>query len=141
MPRAKFTESIAKVLESWGLPRRPAPTKGACRELDLFMPIDSERIFVGMLLQDGNQYVFRYSQEFQARQDLPPISAFPDKFREYRSARLWPFFEVRVPPTDRPDVRQVVDERGIDSDDVFRLLGELGRRAISSPYEFELAKA
>ena len=73
--------------------------------------------------------------------ELPPISAFPDKFREYRSSRLWPFFEVRVPPTDRPDVKQVVSERGIDRDDVFRLLGELGRRSISSPYEFELAKA
>lgn len=131
----RLKETIAAVLESWGL-AMPAPQKRTrpVRQLRLLVPVRGENVPVGTLSEDGDDFVFRYSQEFIDREDLPAIPAFPSKTEEYRSRALWPFFAVRLPPTARPDVERVIRERAIDSNDEFRLLEELGRRTVSSPY-------
>lgn len=103
------------------------------------MELNAERrLHIGTLSEEDGEYVFRYSNEFKEQQEVPPISAFPDVGHVYRSTDLWPFFRVRVPSLERQDVREVMQQHGINEADVFELLGVLGRRSISTPYEFVL---
>jgi HipA-like protein len=97
--------------------------------------IDCEQVLIGELSNDAGEYVFRYDANYAARADYPALAAFPDKQREYRSRELWPFFDVRLPPLNRADVQHVIRERNIDAGDTLRLLAELGRRTITTPYE------
>lgn len=83
--------------------------------------------------------MFRYDPIFAQAQDATPISAFPDLDQEYRSEDLWPFFAVRLPPVEREDVKRALEQRHIPESDVLRLLAELSRRGVSSPYRFSLA--
>lgn len=70
-----------------------------------------------------------------------PLPDFPKTDVVYRSPDLWPFFLARLPPVDRPDVQAEIARRNLESDDTLKLLGSLGRTAISSPYELEPAEA
>lgn len=45
---------------------------------------------------------------------------------------------MRVPPLEREDVKRTVLELGVAPDDEFALLGAVGRKTITSPYELEL---
>jgi len=134
--RAQFSE----VLRLLGL--RPSPTahddKTIDEEVRLYLRSAGEGIFVGRLRKEGDEFVFEYSKEFASREDLPSLPDFPHRNRPYRSADLWPFFLVRLPPSDRPDVQRVIRDKGIEPQNTLELLGKLGRRAISSPYELEL---
>lgn len=113
-------------------------TPGA-EEVLLLLPLaNGERLRVGSLRKDGDEFVFSYSQVFAARNDIPSLPDFPDRTRTYRSSELWPFFLARLPPTNRPDVREVIESRGIEPANTLEVLGQLGKRAISSPYELEL---
>ena len=73
--------------------------------------------------------------------DVPPISAFPELEEEYRARELWPFFAVRMPPLDRPDIQNLLRERGLKKDDALGVLGSLAQKPISTPFEFEMAVA
>lgn len=135
-------EKMVDLLDSWGLRPSPAPRGDSQRRLMLYLPEpDGSRVQVGVLTQESGEFVFRYSDEFRARNDLPALPAFPEKDEEYRSDHLWPIFEMRLPPTDRPDVERVIRERHLQSADKLQLLAELGRRTITTPFEFELQKA
>jgi HipA-like protein len=141
MPKLK---DMVAILRSWGLggpseDQEDHAKKRAPRELRLHLPTDDERVWVGSLSQERGQYVFRYSPDFKERSDLPALLAFPDKRKVYRAERLWPFFQARLPSTTRPDVERLMRERDIDPANTFLLLGELGKRTITTPYEFELA--
>ena len=141
MARRGFTERMYDVLASWGLPvsthasaRTPAHRR---EELRLVLSSPAGRLLVGTLVDDSGEFVFRYSDEFKKQSTVPPLSAFPDKDEEYRSTHLWPFFEVRLPPRDRPDVQEALRKRNIDPSDTLRVLGEVARRPVSTPFEFE----
>lgn len=98
--------------------------------------LDDRRI--GVLRKDGDEFVFSYDPSYMITPNAAPIAAFPELHKEYRSERLWPFFAVRLPPVEREDVRDAMRRRDIEDDDVFRLLGELSKRAVASPYRFAL---
>jgi HipA-like protein len=100
-----------------------------------------KRILVGSLTEEGREYVFRYAESFKRQQEIPPISAFPDVDEEYRSRQLWPFFSVRLPPLDRPDIEELLRERGLKKEDALALLAALARKPISTPFEFEMTAA
>ena len=106
-------------------------------ELRLSLPLDGARVWVGTLSREAGEYVFEYSDEFRRRRDLPSLPAFPDKDKQYRSADLFPFFLARLPPIGRPDVERFVAEHHIDPKDTLRMLSVLGRKTITSPYEFD----
>jgi len=110
-------------------------------EVRVYLETDRGRVYVGRLKRDREGFEFTYSAEFLARSDLPPIPDLPDKTRVYKATVLWPFFLARLPPTDRPDVREQLRAAGIAPDDTLEVLGKLGRRAISSPYDLELVAA
>jgi HipA-like protein len=131
-------ETLGAILESWGIRLSPASKHGGTAGLELYLPIDGQHVLVGRLSQEDGEFVFRYSESFRRRTDIPPITAFPDKSVTYRSADLWPFFQVRLPPASRADVRKLVEEKRLDPSDPLVLLGELGRKAVSAPYEFRL---
>ena len=136
----RLAESLDQILSSWGmsfarLQRRSPPAEG--RVVDLFVPVAGARARVGTLSREEGEFVFRYDPAYTSsgRPALPEFPAFDD---EYRSHRLWPFFEVRVPPTRRPDVARALVHEHVAEGDVFSLLGTLGRRSPTSPFELEL---
>jgi HipA-like protein len=142
MTRRGVRETLGAILESWGLRLSPAPAHtDAAQSLELYLPVSGEQVLVGKLTQESGQFLFRYSETFKRRSDLPPITAFPDKDAAYESKELWPFFQVRLPPVDRADVREILQRRRIDTNDTLTLLAELGKRAVSGPYEFKLVPA
>lgn len=127
---------IKKVFASWGRAPRRASEHHSGRTLYLYLPVQSRMVPVGTLSQEGKEFVFVYDKEFRRRDDLPPISAFPDKGGEYRSETLWPFFDVRLPPVERADVASKIKEKHLDPEDTLALLAEFGRKTLTTPYEF-----
>lgn len=102
--------------------------------LQLSLPL-AEPVVVGQLSKDdAGLYVFEYAAEFKAS-GLPPLPDFPRLDDTYKSPALWPFFAVRLPPVDRPDVKAQIERLHIDKEDTLQLLKSFGQRVISSPYE------
>lgn len=131
--------AVREQLDAWGItPRRAAPGRLPTQRVGVYL-VSSASQPIGYLFQRDEQFVFRYSESFKALPHPLPISAFPDIEREYHSERLWPFFAVRLPPTDREDVRRALAEKMISEDETLRMLTELSRRVVSSPYELRLA--
>lgn len=135
-------ETLSHVLRYLGVidpPEAAHDKTPADEQIVLFLPLGpDERLRVGTLHKEGDEFVFAYSPEFQSRTDVPTLPDFPDRGRVYRAPELWPFFLARLPPTNRPDVRDVIEQRGIEAHNTLEVLGELGKKAISSPYELEL---
>ena len=91
---------------------------------------------IGTLRKEPDEFVFEYDSAYVRAPDAVPIPAFPDLQTTYRAEKLWPFFAVRVPSVEREDVQAAMRRREIGDDDVLRLLGELSKRGVSSPYRF-----
>lgn len=140
--RTSWTESLGDVLASWGLSPRVAKERAQGARVEVWGPVkDNKRVLIGVLSNETGEYVFRYDAGYVAREDYPALAAFPDKQREYRSRELWPFFDVRLPPLNRADIQRLIRERKIDGGDTLRLLAELGRRTVTTPYELEYGGA
>jgi len=137
-------KQLSALLKILGLSRHsvgPQHAPGDSESLNLFLPLDrDERILVGTLRREAEDFVFEYSTEF-AKSGLPTLPDFPRTGDVYRSPDLWPFFLVRLPPLDRPDVRAEIERMKLDSEDTLKILGRLGRAAITSPYELTPAGA
>ena len=131
---------LADILRFLGVRSTPAATdQSQHEEIRLYLMVpDRGRLLVGSLRRDRDEFVFEYAPEF-VQSDLPTLPDFPSTTRAYRSSELWPFFLVRLPPADRADVQREISDQGIEPANTFALLGRLGRRTISSPYELELA--
>jgi len=132
----RFIETISEVLQSWGLTGLRPGLESKSR-IEAFLDLTQGRLGVGQLWQEAGEFVFAYLPSFVEQNDVPPISAFPDKGQVYRSRQLWPFFQVRLPPTTREDVRRVLRERGVGEGDVLGRLAAIGGRVASSPYRLE----
>jgi HipA-like protein len=115
--------------------RREQPTSPRTRQVEVHIQLTSGDRTVGFLSMEGSHFVFRYDPEYAKDRPAEPISAFPDLTREYRSDQLWPFFESRLPPVEREDVKQIIASQALDPDDVLGLLLGLSARTIASPYE------
>lgn len=135
---SSWAESIGSILASWGISPRTANDRAQPARVQVWGPVhDKNEVLIGVLTNETGAYVFRYDERYAARADYPALAAFPDKQREYRSRDLWPFFDVRLPPLKRADVQRVIRDRKIDEGDTLRLLAELGRRTIATPYELK----
>jgi hypothetical protein len=129
-----------RVLGAWGRRGREVSETPRGAWLELSLETEGGTARIGALSVEGDEYVFRYDPGFAAKPVAEPIFGFPDLTREYRSTRLWPFFEVRMPPVDRPDVREVLARDDIEPTDTLAVLGRLSARAVASPYRFELQR-
>lgn len=127
--------ALDQLLRASGIRRRHiAPSETTGRTLQVARRSKAHgRELIGELSCEDGAFVFRYEPNY----DGPPISAFPKKDRNYKSAVLWPFFEVRKPPTSRKDVQEAI--KSINSDDPLELLATLGGLSVTNPYELRLA--
>lgn len=139
LKRAKDWFDWATVDALWGrharIERRPRRDP---RRLELYVGEDDDRVLVGTLVAEDDGFVFTYSRKY-LDSGRPLLEDFPEE--ELRSRRLFPFFEVRVPPVHRADIARLREQKGIAEDDLLGLLGKIGARSVTSPYEFELRAA
>jgi hypothetical protein len=103
-------------------------------ETAVFRLLDGQREVALISHRDGI-WVFRYTEEFQADNNVAAITDFPDKSREYRSEVPWSFLLARIPSTKRADVMNYLVARNMDTTDTIQLLREFGRQSISNPYK------
>lgn len=87
----------------------------------------------GLRLREG-QWEFRYSPEFIAQTDVLPLVDFPDPKKVYTNDDLWPFFLARLPSIEQPRIREMIDEEGLDAQNLVHLLRRFGTRTISNPF-------
>jgi len=118
---------LFEALAEWGIPLAKAPTSGPSKalKLNLEQTANASTLHVGTLTVQPSKFSFSYSREFKTT-DLPPIPSFPDLEKCYESGTPFPFFQVRLPPTDRTDLAHYLASKKIDSDDVFEMLRVLG---------------
>lgn len=88
---------------------------------------------VGHLWCEEGEFVFRYEPSYEGSL----IPEFPDRDSPHKSEVLWPFFEVRMPPTSRKDVQEVMNR--VNADDPLEVLAALGGVSVTNPYELRLA--
>ena len=96
----------------------------------------TEKKLVGYLKCENDEFIFQYDQDFNDAL----MFAFPDKVKKYKSTYLWPFFAIRIPPLDRPDIKKIMTEKSLDENQTLQLLGTLGRTSISNSYELEFVE-
>lgn len=88
-----------------------------------------------LLRRVGEIWELRYTNAFKAQSRLLQIVCFPDVDKVYRSAKLWPFFAVRIPSIARPEVQRTVREEHLDHDEVAAMLRRFGRKSVADPFE------
>jgi HipA-like protein len=133
--------AIRDQVESWGI-RVPRASAGGGPQVRVLGPgKGSDLHLIGTLSQADGEFVFKYDPAFVASAKPEPLSAFPDLHEDYRSRDLWPFFAVRIPPADRPDVRDSLARHGLRPDQTLEVLGTIAERTISNPYRLQLARA
>ncbi|MBY0495267.1 MAG: hypothetical protein K2Y23_13730 [Cyanobacteria bacterium] len=105
----------------------------------LYHPADgASPVTVGHLRFDSGTWTFYYDEEFKLRRDeFHPIEGFDQLERVYSSPALFPFFAVRIPDIERPDVRSRLEAEHLTDPEPSDLLRMFGRKVVSSP-AFEL---
>jgi HipA-like protein len=98
-----------------------------------------EGIEVAELKREAKVYVFRYLPAFKER-SLEPLPRLPLD-QEYRGEELPLYFRERLPDVRRADVRRIVSQLKIPTDDKLLLLATLGKHTITDPFEFQLVAA
>ncbi len=94
---------------------------------------------VGSLSLHNGAWKFHYSREFRAQYVVKPLVDFPDPDKEYRSQYLWPFFMARIPSVAQPQVKETIEQEGLDQHSDVQLLKRFGERTISNPFVLEPA--
>ncbi|HUX68147.1 MAG TPA: HipA N-terminal domain-containing protein [Terriglobales bacterium] len=94
---------------------------------------------VATLERGRDGFRFRYLSSFSDK-DLAPLPGLPNTSdTQWRELGALPrFFKERIPDLDRPEIREQVQNSGIDPNDEMALLGALSRRAITDPFELVL---
>lgn len=120
----------------WGTdPGYTSPKISRERILEVYLESSGgQRPLVGRLSYEQDKYVFRYDSNYKGN----PISAFPRTTDEYLSDFLWPFFTTRIPPLDRADMKREIENRSLEEDQVFEILGSVAKVSATNPYELEL---
>ena len=131
----RFLNSILNDIKSWGfhvLSESPEDKKGDVLEVYQNIPGTKKKL-VGYLKYDNPEYIFQYDRDY----DGALMFSFPDKTNTYKSPHLWPFFIIRIPPLDRPDIKKIMAEKSLNKNQILKLLGTLGKTSISNSYELE----
>ena len=98
---------------------RPRPTDRAVRRFAVAWRNRTRRIIrpVAVLDHDIIGYRFQYLPEVRATVDgFRTFVGFPDVDRIYESARLWPFFDLRIMDRKRPDFGEYIRWLGLPPD-------------------------
>ncbi len=136
--KKKFRQIVDRMLAEWGISTAKAPSSGPKQALQLVLESEAgERMLIGTLSVEPHRFLFAYGPEFK-QSGMPVLPGFPDVDQTYESESLFPFFQVRIPPITRDDVKRVLTEKAIRDDDVFEMLRVLGRRTAASPFTLVL---
>ncbi|MFH5886188.1 HipA N-terminal domain-containing protein [Halalkalibaculum sp. DA3122] len=90
---------------------------------------------VGYLELNDGVWKFSYSDEFKEQDELRPIVQFPDTSKVYENEELWPFFTIRIPGLNQPEIEHILESENIDRSNEVELLKRFGEKTISNPYE------
>lgn len=94
---------------------------------------------VGYLELNDGIWKFSYSDEFKEQDELRPIVQFPDTGKVYENEELWPFFTIRIPGLNQPEIEHILESENIDRSNEVELLKRFGEKTISNPYELVAA--
>ena len=92
-------------------------------------------LIIGHLGLNDGTWIFYYSKEFKEQDELRPIVQFPDKDKVYKNEELWPFFTIRIPGLNQPEIQNILESEDIDKTNEVALLQRFGKKTISNPYE------
>ena len=90
-----------------------------------------QTLHVGTLSREKGLWRFQYSDAFKRQDAVAPITDFPNRSRVYESAKLWPFFAIRIPSINQPQVRAFL--RNNDASEEM-LLNRFGRVSAANPF-------
>jgi hypothetical protein len=71
---------------------------------------------VGFLSYDGHVYQFAYMRNAQSVTDFRPLLGFPELYKAYCSADMFPLFAQRAMDPRRPDFHRYVESLGLDGE-------------------------
>lgn len=91
---------------------------------------------VAELRHERERYVFRYLDAFREK-GLAPLPGLPEGEPRI-SFDLPRFFAERIPDCQRPEIRELIRQKGLSDDDKLALLAELSRRSVTDPFELVL---
>ena len=94
---------------------------------------------VAELKREAAGYRFYYLDRF-SELGLKPFPGLK-LGEDYTGAVLPLYFRERLPDTKRLDVKRLVAQFNIPTDDELLLLGTLGKHTITDPFEFQLSSA
>jgi hypothetical protein len=94
---------------------------------------------VAELKREGQGFWFRYFDTFTTL-GLEPLPRLP-LGSDYHGPELPVYFRERLPDVHRADVRRLVQQFDIPTDDPLLLLATLGKHTITDPFEFQLTAA
>lgn len=92
------------------------------------------KLLIGTLIYDGENWRFKYSDEFKEVSRIIPVIDFPDFNKEYTSKDLWPFFATRIPTLNQPYHLKKIKKANIRDDDSVELLKLFGKETITNPF-------
>ena len=92
---------------------------------------------VAELRHERDRYVFEYGPKFR-EMGLAPLPGLPEG-QLHVSSELPRFFAERIPDTRRPEIRELILQKGIAEDNKLALLAELSRRSVTDPFELRAA--
>ena len=87
----------------------------------------------------GGSFIFQYTPAFK-QLELTPLPGLQDLDRRYESDQLWPYVAERIPDMRRPEIRSLVEQRGLQQASELRLLAELGAHSVTDPFQIETKK-
>jgi len=93
-----------------------------------------EKLLIGTLIYDGENWSFKYSDNYKKESKVIPVIDFPDMQKEYVSRNLWPFFATRIPALNQPYHIKKIKKANISEDDSVELLKIFGRKTITNPF-------
>jgi HipA-like protein len=94
---------------------------------------------IAELRHEREQYIFRYFPAFRQK-GLSPLPGLPDGEPRV-SFELPRFFAERIPDTQRPEIKELIRQKGISEQDKLALLAELSRRSVTDPFELVLDRS
>lgn len=100
--------------------------------------ISFNNLEIGLLELGDGLWVFKYTDDFKAQNEIRPLPDFPDLNTIYSSDELWPFFIVRIPSLKQPYIQNIIQKEKIDSTSQVELLKRFGKRTIANPYKLHL---
>lgn len=103
--------------------------------VDIFLERRKTRLYVGQLKKEADDYVFVYDDHYLHSRNIIPLGPeFPLTKKEFRSKKLFPSLEDRIPSKLNPAYSEYCHLLGIDPKETnpLILLSTIGKRGPSS---------